>query len=227
MKKIGNILNYDLYVGADQAGKPIYNAALVGTPEPMGGYYDPAYICNLKKIPLDVFSREMPLAEALKKERSSIIKQLKELNNYPMGPDTEAPWNEKPSIPQSRKKIPMLFRLHSECEDYLILEKEGKLYAFYLYQLDEPDIREIAIDFVGVPSEPSTDEDGTQAIYDTSEYRTGADLPSDAIVKYINDNIGRLTVGVGMDGMESGADLIEIDQAVKEYLLSLYHSLKF
>jgi hypothetical protein len=50
-KKIASLKGYDFYTWKDESGKQVYNVCSPENGVPVGGYYDPLWICSMKNVP--------------------------------------------------------------------------------------------------------------------------------------------------------------------------------
>jgi hypothetical protein len=133
---------------------------------------------------------------------------INELSNYPMGAmdAIDAPYNQVEPVP-ARKKPKTVFSLTDADKSCVIVHHGGDYYAMDLQGMDGDTARSIMVDFVGVS------DDGPIGHY------SAAYLPEEAIVDYINDNVGRLKIGNGLQDWEAGmSDLVKIDPALAQYL---------
>lgn len=171
-------------------------------------------------------SREQRI-DRLMKEAFELIKEYESMGGYPAGAehDPSAPWNI--SEPEPVKKKPkQTFSLVDSNRECVILHHGGSYYAFDKNGIEPEKAEEIAIDYIGVPSEVERTEDGFETIYDASEYRSAYNLTGEAIVDYVNDNFAHLKVGDGLEAWETGSyDLVRIDQPLARELKSLWTSL--
>jgi len=125
-----------------------------------------------------------------------------------------------------KKKPKQTFSLVDSNRECVILHHGGSYYAFDKNGIEPEKAEEIAIDYIGVPSEVERTEDGFETIYDASEYRSAYNLTGEAIVDYVNDNFAHLKVGDGLEAWETGSyDLVRIDQPLARELKSLWTSL--
>lgn len=122
------------------------------------------------------------------------------------------PANQKdPTLGRQPKERP--FKLVEWHQDIAIFEKDGKYYAFAVESVDHDDYSEYADrdeEFMGY------DEDGMPDV----EY---GDWEMDGYIvdAYVNDNFNGLDYGRGLSDWEDGKQMVEIDQALKDDLLSL------
>jgi hypothetical protein len=145
-----------------------------------------------------------------------------EASNYPAGTenDPNAPWNQNteytdPIIP---KNIQLEVVAYNR-EIAILKAKNGDLYVFYYDHMDKDeffDYAEVEQTYVG------KDEDG----YPEYEYADDFDIDGDVLERYVNDNLSKLSKGVGMDAFEEGVDLVKIDEPLKNELISLYDKSK-
>ena len=140
--------------------------------------------------------------------------------NYPAGADADpnAPWNQRD--PEYRHgtqvKNPKLAIIGYNGELAIFKSEDGTLYSFYYDHIDRDDFKDYAdIEIIGY------DDDG-EGGYD-AEYSDEWDIDEDVLSNYVNDNLGTLKIGEGLDAYESGNfDLVKIDDELREDLLRMY-----
>jgi hypothetical protein len=145
-----------------------------------------------------------------------------EASNYPAGTenDPNAPWNQNaeytdPIIP---KNIQLKVVAYNR-EIAILKAGNGDLYVFYYDHMGKDeffDYAEVEKTYVG------KDEDG----YPEYDYNDDFDIDGDVLERYVNDNLSKLSKGVGMDAFEEGVDLVKIDEPLKNELISLYDKSK-
>lgn len=142
---------------------------------------------------------------------------ITELSNYPAGAefDSRAPWNqEEPKYTQTIKPQQTPFSLITMNPEIAILKGDDGMYVFYHYDLGENELSpytEIEQYAVG------RDEDGDV------EYEYGDfEKTPEGLEDYINDNTNKLKIGDSFDDYEEGAELVKIDDELRNYLLSLF-----
>lgn len=142
---------------------------------------------------------------------------ITELSNYPTGAefDSRAPWNqEEPKYTQTIKPQQTHFSLITMNPEIAILKSDDGMYVFYHYDLGENELSpytEMEQYAVG------RDEDGDV------EYEYGDfEKTPEGLEGYINDNINNVKSGEGLDSYEEGAELVKIDDELRNYLLSLF-----
>ncbi len=164
--------------------------------------------------------------EALENELSTLIKpqdnpspELEtEDSGYPAGAahDSSAPWNQSDSIaPASAPEIklePVAFNP----EVIVLKDPEGGLYVFYYDNVDKKDFMQYA----SVPRSYVGKDDEGQPDYEYDFDK--AEINSEVVGHYVNDNLDKLTKGEGLDAYESGVDLVKIDEPLKKELATLY-----
>lgn len=207
------VVNSDGEPVADYDTEPEANAAIPGleaqsvTPEPQ--------IDDLSTPQFGRDFKESRLArmEALLNEADALLQEYG--SNIPMGANTmDAPWNATETMP-AKKKPKSVFALVDKDDECLIVHHGGEYYAMPLQGMMPDTAREIAIDFVGVP------ELGP-GLHDASEY-SASNLPAEALVDYLNDNVGHLNMGAGIEAWEGGMnDLVKVDHALARVLKAEY-----
>lgn len=177
---------------------------------------------------VDFKESRMDRVNGLLNEVLSLIREYRSMGGYPEGAehDPRAPWNI-PDVEPAKKKPKQTFSLTDSNEELVIMHHGGSYYAFYKGSLDANQCENIAIDYIGVPSEVERNEDGGyDTVYDASDYRNPSSLTGEAIVDYVNDNFARLKMGDGLDAWESGDyDLVKIDQPLAQELKSTWSNL--
>jgi hypothetical protein len=141
-------------------------------------------------------------------------------SNYPAGADKDstAPYNEKkpsmskPTVAKESKLEPVAFNN----EVIILKDPQGSLYAFYYDAVDKKNFMEYASverHYTG------KDEDG-QPEYDYDF--DNANIDANVVANYVNDNLATMSKGEGAEAYEKGAELVKIDDSLKQELLSLY-----
>jgi len=139
-----------------------------------------------------------------------------EASNYPAGAenDSNAPWNEKPLSTPMKPKQNVLTVVSYNREIALLADASGGLYVFYYGEIPKQEFADFASTektFVG------KDEDG-QPEYELGDF----EVDGEVLERYINTNLKGLTKGEGQEAFENGVDLVKVDTALKQELLSLY-----
>jgi len=107
------------------------------------------------------------------------------------------------------------FNILADTKESAIFEKDGKLYYFNYSDLDRSDFEEYA-DRAVISVEPDGEGGYDEELDDNWE------MDDDVISNYLNDNYSRLSTGYGLDDYEEGKDFIEIDQSLKDEILSMF-----
>jgi len=167
--------------------------------------------------------------EKLEEELSKMIGgEITEYDNYnyPMGADADpnAPWNQKDpsyskaSIDSNKLSFEGLF---SNGEIALLKDKSGSLYAFYHDNVPEKELDSIAYD-LGFAEEEfiGKDEDGMPDFEYHYDWR-GNEAQEPIVLAAYADEIAN-EAGEGLEDWENGVELVKIDDALKNELLSLY-----
>lgn len=143
--------------------------------------------------------------------------ETEDVGDYPTGADMDprAPYNQnpkytKPIIPKNKIFEPVAMNN----EIAILKNKEGELFVFYYYDLDKDDLRPY--------SEVEVSVNGSEDGLPNYDYSDEFDIDGYLISNYVNDNINKLKMGVGLGDYENGADLVKIDEPLKQDLLSLY-----
>jgi hypothetical protein len=110
------------------------------------------------------------------------------------------------------------YKILANTGESAIFEKDGKLYYFNYDGLDKDDFE----DYADVPRiDMGPDEDGFP------DYEYGDwDIDEEVVSNYLNDNYSQLSTGYGLEGYEEGKDFIEIDQSLKNEILSIFNDNK-
>lgn len=147
-----------------------------------------------------------------------VEQEIEEVGGYPAGAenDSNAPFNKpEPNLTVPKKVVNKQFEVIAYNPEIAILKNaKGELYVFDYYNLDKGELEpyaQIEKTFVG------KDEEG-QPDFDYGDF----DVDADVIEAYVNDNIGKLTVGAGADDFESGVSIVKIDSGLKQELLNLF-----
>jgi hypothetical protein len=125
---------------------------------------------------------------------SIIKKNMEEISNYPTGSDNDpsAPWNQDSSDVQVSTADKIFKPIVMNYEIALLNGPDG-MYVFYYDDIDRSNL--------------------PNAKYD---------LTIEDLADYVNENLGTIKRGDGMEGWNSGAELIKLDEPLKEELLKLY-----
>lgn len=150
--------------------------------------------------------------------RESIEEVLNE--NYPMGAahDPNAPWNQKDpqyTTPQSAaaKEFSVIGLFPNEIA--ILQDAQGKKYVFYFNHLSKTEFEPYAQREI-VHSEKGFDGDIDQ------DYSDDWNINSHVIESYVNDNAAHMTRGVGMEALQSGIDIVFVDEDLKAEMLRMY-----
>lgn len=146
-------------------------------------------------------------------------KQLEtEAGDYPAGAanDSKAPYNQPEpdtvtSIEPREKKIEVL----AFNREIAILKAESQLLLFPYDHIERREFMPYAAverRYVG------KDEHGEPDF----EYDEDFQIDAETISNFVNDNISKLKVGVGVSGWEDGDALVKIDEPLKQELISLF-----
>jgi hypothetical protein len=140
-------------------------------------------------------------------------------HNYPAGADADrnAPWHQNdPAEPSKQAKNPKLEPVAFNRELTIFKDPQGQLYAFYQDSVDKQELYPYASverHYAG------KDEDGEpQYDYDFDN----VEIDGDVVANYVNDNLASLSKGEGLEDWESGVDLVKLDDALRQDLLSVY-----
>lgn len=134
-------------------------------------------------------------------------------SNLPAGAeyDKDAPYNQKEpkakqgDRPSEEKYMPVWYGYNAGI--VILKDASGKLYTFDYSLLDKEDVEQYADrEVVGY------DEDGWPEYSDV-------EFDGKVIAAYVNDNLDKLTTGVGKEDYNDDADIVLIDQDLKDYLL--------
>lgn len=96
----------------------------------------------------------------------------------------------------------------------ILKDNTNALFVFYYYDLEEKELAQYADRekrYVGrADGEPDF------------EYDDNFDITSDTIEAYVNDNIRNISKGEGLEAFENNANLVKIDEPLKNELMQLY-----
>jgi hypothetical protein len=151
-----------------------------------------------------------PLIKPQSKEEPELETEDDNLDDYKLG----TPPSEEPTEPRTAKN-PTLQIIANTGELAIFKGPDGTLYLFNYFDIDKKEFAEFASQtrtFTGTGP-------GGEKEYD---YSDDFEVNSDVISHYVNENLGSLTKGVGMQGYESGAKLITIDEHLKQEILNLH-----
>jgi hypothetical protein len=142
-----------------------------------------------------------------------------ENNNYPAGADADsnAPWHrDDSSEPSKIAKNPQLEPVSFNRELTIFKDPQGQLYAFYQDSVS----KEVLYPYANVERRYiGKDEDGNPD-YDYDFDNVVID--GNVVANYVNDNLSSLSKGEGVEDWESGVELVKIDDALRQDLLSVY-----
>jgi hypothetical protein len=127
-----------------------------------------------------------------------------ETENYPLGAkdDPRAPYNQidpRFSRPTKPKSEPLKVIGYNN-EIAILKGVDGSHYVFYYTDISDKDLADGDPDF---------------------EYGD-FEIDGDVLQGYVNDNLKFLSKGEGVDAADSGVDLVKIDSALKQELMSMY-----
>jgi len=138
--------------------------------------------------------------------------------NYPLGAedDPNAPYNQTDNIKEPTSPSEVRFEPVYFNNEIIVLKSiNGELYVFFYDSVNKEDFMEYASvqrKFIG------KDEDG-QPEY---EYGNDFEIDADVVSNYVNNNLDTLSFGEGANAYERGADLVKIDNELKDELVALY-----
>lgn len=142
------------------------------------------------------------------------MKHLILYENYPSGSvnDPRAPWNQKdmdivPQVDPKSSEYKAVTYGPKKNPELAILQKNGTedYYTFIFSYLDKKDLYqygEVGKTYSGSGEDGLPDYD-----YEYDDF----EVTLDVIERYVNDNVGNLQVGSGIEDYESGIDLVKID----------------
>jgi hypothetical protein len=146
--------------------------------------------------------------------------------NYPMGADANpnAPWNQKEPKYSKASINPskLTFEgLYSNGEICILKDKSGQLYSFYYDNVSEEELNSLAYD-LGFAEEEyiGKDEDGMPEFDYYYNWKGNQDEEPEVLAAYASENT--LDTGEGLEAWENGVELVKIDDALKNELLSVY-----
>lgn len=153
----------------------------------------------------------MNLRKQIQKE---ISRMLSENDNLPWGAEfiSDAPYNQSDAVirkgqePRGNKYMPVWYGYNEGVA--ILKDSDGKLYTFGYEMVDKEDF------------EPYADREIVD--YDEDGYPEYSDVELDGsiLAAYANDNLDKLSTGVGLADYEDGLDIVLIDQALREDLLN-------
>lgn len=143
-----------------------------------------------------------------------------ETENTPVGADEDpkAPWNDKgqditkPTEAKEAKLEPVGFNN----EIIIFKDPKGILYVFFYDGIDKKEFMQYASverHYVGKDDEGQPDYD-----YDFDN----ANVDANVVSNYVNDNLATLTKGEGLEAYENGAEIVKVDEPLKQELIGLY-----
>jgi hypothetical protein len=140
-----------------------------------------------------------------------------ETENYPLGAqdDPRAPYNQEDprlSRPTKPKSEPLKVVMYNK-EIAILKGEDGSYYAFFYDSIDHKDFAEYA----------EREEMYAGMADGEPDFEYGDfEIDENVIQAYVNDNLNLLSKGQGLDAWESGVDLVKIDSALKQELISMY-----
>lgn len=139
-----------------------------------------------------------------------------ENDNLPAGAESDprAPWNQNDDFKAANTPEEIYTVVGYNREIAILVDKQGNLYSFYHYNVDDSDLfdyADVERTFVG------RDEDGDPD-FDYGD----VERDEHVIQNYVNDNINKLSKGEGLEAWENGEDFVKIDKELKDDLLRLY-----
>jgi hypothetical protein len=116
-------------------------------------------------------------------------------SNYPAGTENNptSPWNQQGPELDEPSSAPKMFKPVEMSKEIAILNAPSGMYLFDYADIDRKEF-------------PNT------------EY----ELDIEDITDYVNHNLARISKGDGLDGFNAGAQLVKIDEPLKEELINLY-----
>lgn len=139
-------------------------------------------------------------------------------SGYPAGAQDapEAPYNQKDnSVKPVQASAPKLDIVAFNNEIAIFKDDSGSLYVFYHYDINKKDLGDYA---ERTRSYAGRADNGEPDF----EYSDDFEVDANTINHYVNDNLKSLTKGEGADAFEQGVQLVKIDDALKNELLSVY-----
>lgn len=166
-------------------------------------------VAKLLKPPTSLNKLKDPNGQVLMKQPKKEIDEYS--SNFPgdLEDDPLAPWNARdyPKIPGKVSKESKYKVLAYNDEIALITDESNQLYVFDL------------IGLTGLDDYAERYELG-DGVYSDSE------IDASVIQNYINDNIGSLSLGDGIDSFNHGDSIVRVDEALKNELMNLYDKSK-
>lgn len=138
-----------------------------------------------------------------------------EEDNYPAGAanDSNAPWNQKePTMSSPNQPQSIEFEVIFFDGEHAFLVKDGKKYVYHVDSAERDDYA----DYAEREGETDYDEDGPYM-----SYSGDFEIDGEVIERFINDNLGNLSFGKGLDDYEAGMDVVEIDRELRYDLTDL------
>lgn len=139
-----------------------------------------------------------------------------ETENYPLGAqdDPRAPYNQDPRLsrPTKPKSEPLKVVMYNK-EIAILKGGDGSYYAFYYGNINDKDFAEYAEREEMYAGMADGEPDFEYGDFEVDE---------NVIQAYVNDKLNILSKGEGLDAWESGVDLVKIDSALKQELVSMY-----
>jgi len=149
----------------------------------------------------------------VKEKVRTLENHLNEADWFDYLPDNPANQSD-PKIRKGYKPKESPFTILANTGESAIFEKDGKLYYFYYDSIDRDDFEEYA-DREVIDVEP----DG-EGGYD--EELSDWEMDTDTVSNYLNDNYSKLEIGKGLNDYEEGKEFIEIDEPLKNEILSIF-----
>lgn len=147
-------------------------------------------------------------------------KNITEVGDYPMGAanDPRAPYNQEDNMSEPTTPQNVIYDVIWNDNENAIMTKDGELYIFNIDAFDRDDYAEYA------ERETSTDydEDGPYTLY-SDEF----EVDGDVIERYVNDNLGLLSTGIGILDYEDGYNIVKFDEELKRMFNNELNQLNF
>jgi hypothetical protein len=130
--------------------------------------------------------------------------------------NSNAPWNKENDTTQPIKpKSKEFIVLYYNREMAILKDNKGDLFYFnydFIPREEFADYAEQSRTYAG------KDEEG----FPMYDYDDSWEIDGAVLSAYVNDNFNGLSKGMGIDGFDTGKDLVVIDSELKTYLLKLY-----
>ena len=109
-------------------------------------------------------------------------------------------------------------------QEFAILEgSDGQYYAFYYHEYIDKILKDVDAEIIGgeLNKEPAG---GGETDYDIDYTHADKVMTSEAIQNFVNQNMGQLSIGEGLEGWNDGMDINKLDEELKNLILGIKYN---